>query len=294
MTYDLYIGDRLFSSWSMRGWLMLEKFNLPYRSHMIGLYSGTMAQDMEPLAPARLVPALHLPDGTVVGESLAMAETLAERHPDAGLWPSDAAARATARWLCAEMVAGFSALRGECAMQLRNVWQGFTPSEAILSDLERIETLWAHARSVSGADRGPLFGAYSLADVFYTPVAARIVGYGLAVSEANRAYCMELLSDPLVRQWRAMGLTVEYDTFPYAQDLPSSPWPVGGVSAAKPVSGGPSVNAVCPYSGKPVTEFLELDGQCWGFCNPFCRNKTVADPEAWPKFAAMRAAVNDS
>lgn len=294
MTYDLYIGDRLFSSWSMRGWLMLEKFNLPYRSHMIGLYSGTMAQDMEPLAPARLVPALRLPDGTVVGESLAMAETLAERHPDAGLWPSDAAARATARWLCAEMVAGFNALRGECAMQLRNVWQGFAPSGATLSDLERVETLWAHARSVSGADQGPLFGAYSLADVFYTPVAARIVGYGLPVSEVNRAYCLELLSDRIVRQWRAMGLTVEYDTFPYAQDLPSGPWPVGGVSAAKPVSGGPSINAACPYSGQPVTDFLELDGQCWGFCNPFCRNKTVADPEAWPKFAAMRAAVNDS
>ena len=87
---------------------MLEKFNLPHRSHMIGLYSGTMTQDMASLAPARLVPALRLPDGTVVGESLAMAETLAEHRPDAGLWPSDSAARATARWLCAEMVAGLA------------------------------------------------------------------------------------------------------------------------------------------------------------------------------------------
>ena len=93
MTYDLYIGDRTFSSWSLRGWLMLEKFGLPYRAHLVGLYSGTMAQDLAPLAPTRLVPALRLPDGTVVGETLAMAETLAERHPDAGLWPADPAAR---------------------------------------------------------------------------------------------------------------------------------------------------------------------------------------------------------
>ncbi|NOD76602.1 glutathione S-transferase [Ruegeria sp. HKCCD4332] len=294
MTYDLYIGDRLFSSWSMRGWLMLEKFNLPYRSHMIGLYSGSMKQDMEPLAPARLVPALRLPEGTVLGESLAMAETLAERHPDAQLWPEDPAARATARWLCAEMVAGFSALRGQCAMQLRHVWKGFVPSSGTLADLERIETLWAHARRISGAQDGPLFGTYSLADVFYTPVAARIIGYGLPVSEANRAYCLDLLSDPAVRQWRAMGMTVQYDPFPYPQELSSMPWPVGGDSNAKPVSGGPSLNEACPFSGRPVADFLELDGQCWGFCNPFCRDKTVADPGAWPKFTALRASVNDS
>ena len=103
MTYDLYIGDRMFSSWSLRGWLMLEKFGLPYRTNFIGLYGGTMAQDMAELAPARLVPTLRLPDGTVVGESMAMGETLHERHPDAGLWPADPAARATARWLASEM-----------------------------------------------------------------------------------------------------------------------------------------------------------------------------------------------
>ncbi|WP_170333438.1 glutathione S-transferase [Ruegeria arenilitoris] len=294
MTYDLFIGDRLFSSWSMRGWLMLEKFDLPYRSHMIGLYSGTMAEDMSALAPARLVPALRLPDGMVVGESLAMAETLAERHPETGLWPTDPAARATARWLCAEMVAGFTALRGECPMQLKHCWQGFDPSPETLADLNRIETLWAHARAVSGAESGPLFGYYSLADVFYTPVAARIIGYGLPVSDANRAYCVELLADTPVRQWRAMGLTLTYDPFPYALDLPSLPWPIGEPSDARPVEDGPSVNAKCPYSGKPVTHFLELDGQRWGFCNAFCRDKTVADPGAWPKFTAMVSAVNDS
>ncbi len=294
MTYDLYIGDRLFSSWSMRGWLMLEKFSLPYRTHMIGLYSGTMAEDMKPLSPARLVPALRLPDGTVVGESLAMAETLAERHPTAGMWPQDLAARATARWLCAEMVAGFAALRGQCPMQLQHCWLGFEPSSETLSDLNRIETLWNHARDVSASTSGPLFGAYSLADVFYTPVAARIIGYGLPVSDASREYCLDLLSDPSVRQWRAMGLTVRYSPFPYPQNLEAQSWPIGGVSNASCAKDGPSINDACPYSGKPVSDFLDLDGQRWGFCNPFCRDKTVADPDAWPKFVAMRQAVNDS
>ncbi|WP_170385933.1 glutathione S-transferase [Ruegeria atlantica] len=294
MTYDLFIGDRLFSSWSLRGWLMLEKFGLPYRSQMIGLYSGTMAEDMKPLAPARLVPALRLPDGTVVGESLAMAETLAENHPEAGLWPQDPSARATARWLCAEVVAGFNTLRAECPMQLLHCWQGFTPSPETRADLERIETLWAHARAVSVSETGPLFGEYSLADVFFTPVAARIIGYGLPVSEANKDYCLELLSDPRVRQWRAMGMTVTYDPFPYALDLPSMAWPIGSQSGARPIEGGSSVNDACPYSGKPVSHFLELNGQRWGFCNQFCRDKTVADPDAWPKFTEMASAVNHS
>lgn len=225
MTYDLYIGDRLFSSWSLRGWLMLEKFGLPYRTNMIGLYSGTMAEDMAPLSPARLVPALKLPDGTVVGESLAMAETLAERHPDAGLWPQSAASRAAARWLCTEMVAGFHGLRDQCPMQLLQCYEGFAPAEQTLTDLARIETLWSYARSVSGAQEGALFGAYSLADVFYTPVAARIVGYGLPVSRDSQRYCTFLLQDPVVKSWRDAALTVTYDPFPYPTGLPTREWP---------------------------------------------------------------------
>lgn len=225
MTYTLYIGDRMFSSWSLRGWLMLEKFSLPHQVQLVGLYSGTMAQDLAPLAPARLVPTLRLPDGTVVGETMAMAETLSERHPEAGMWPQDPAARATARWLSAEMAAGFGALRSECPMQLRHVWQGFAPSAPVLKDLDRIETLFAHARKISGHSTGPLFGDYCLADVFYTPVAARIIGFNLPVSESTRSYCMALLDDPAVRAWRALALQVQYDPDPYPQDLAQLPWP---------------------------------------------------------------------
>lgn len=225
MTYDLYIGDRTFSSWSLRGWLMLHKFDLPYRTHMVGLYSGAIAQDMATLAPARLVPALRTPEGDVVGESLAMAETLAERHPESAMWPADPSARIRARWLCAEMVGGFSALRGGCPMQLAHVDADFEPSETILQDLARIETLWAFAREK--AMDGPwLFGAYSLADVFYAPVCARVAGYGLPVSDVAQDYCKTTLRDPAFRQWREEGLKVTYNPFPYPPVRRSEPWPV--------------------------------------------------------------------
>ncbi|MFC4216850.1 glutathione S-transferase [Pseudophaeobacter arcticus] len=227
MTYELYIGDRMYSSWSLRGWLMLEKFAIPHNIHLVGLYAGTMAQDMAHLAPARLVPTLKTDQGLVIGESLAMGETLAEHFPTAGLWPRVPDQRATARWLVSEMVAGFSALRGDCPMQLSHVWTGFTPSQAVLADLARIEELFAHARKISGAQEGYLFGSYSLAEVFYTPVAARIIGYDLPVSAATRAYCELLLSDPAVLKWQALAREVTYDPEPYLQDLDRAAWPIG-------------------------------------------------------------------
>lgn len=225
MTYDLFIGDRTFSSWSLRGWLMLEKFNLPYRSHPVGLYRGTMAADLAALAPARLVPTLRTPEGVVIGESVAIAETLAERHPDAGLWPADPAARATARWLCAEMASGFGALRSACPMQLQHVNDGFAPGDAVRADLERIETLWNHAATFRDG-KGPwLFGTYSLADAFYAPVCARIVGYDLPVTKAARAYCKTTIADPAFKAWRVEGLKTTYDPFPYDMGVPTRPWP---------------------------------------------------------------------
>lgn len=288
MTYDLFIGDRTFSSWSLRGWLMLRKFDLPHRTHMVGLYTGTMAADLADLAPARLVPVMRDADGIVVFDSLAMAETLAERHPNAGLWPEDPAARALARSITAEMHAGFSALRGDCAMQLQHQWQGFTPSDAVRADLDRIETLWSLARTRHG-DGGPwLFGRYSLADAFYAPVAARIAGYALPVGETARAYVDTTLTDPAFRQWRAMGLTKTYDPFPYPQPLDTAPWPGPAPVPARAVDSGTPENTACPYSGDPVTHLMETGGRVFGFCNAFCRDKTVADPDAWTAFTALR------
>lgn len=226
MTYELFIGDRSFSSWSMRGWLMLRNFGLPFRSHMVGLYSGTLADDLSALVPARLVPVMRMPDGIVIGDTLAMAETLVERHPDVGFWPQDPAARALARWLAAEMHSGFAALRGECPMQLLHCYCGFTVSASVRADLDRIETLWSLARDRHGCDGQWLFGRYTLADVFFAPVAARIAGYRLPVGAEASAYVAAQLADPAFREWRDKGLKVTYKPQPYALDLPVEPWPV--------------------------------------------------------------------
>ena len=229
MTYDLYIGDRAFSSWSLRGWLMLEKFGLPHRTHMVGLYTGTMAEDLADLAPARFVPVMRDDTGIVIGDSLAMAETLAERHPEAGLWPEDPAARALARWIVAEMHSGFGALRSDCPMQLLAGLRGFSPSNTVRTDLARVEALWALARKRHGQGDGQdgpwLFGAYSLADVFYAPVAARIAGYGLPIGPEARRYVATCLSDPAFLAWREAALEVSYDPVPYEMGLPRAPWP---------------------------------------------------------------------
>ncbi|MBT2129704.1 glutathione S-transferase [Aliiroseovarius lamellibrachiae] len=286
MTYDLYIGDRTFSSWSLRGWLMFVNFDIPVNTTLVGLYSGTMAQDLAPLAPARLVPVMRTPDGVVVGDSLAMGETLAERHPEADLWPTDPAARAMARWMTSEMHSGFNALRGDCPMQLLGVVQDFTPSDAVLADVARIEDLWARARAEHGTDGPWLFGTYSLADVFYAPIAARLAGFGLDVNDTTQAYIDTQLNDPAFRRWRALGLTITYDPVPYIEGRPLGPWPGPTPRAAHPAQ-GPSVNHTCPYSGDPVTDYLAMDGKIWGFCNPTCRDKTVNDPEAWPAFMKM-------
>ena len=224
MTYDLFIGDRTFSSWSMRGWMMLKTFDLPHNVHMAGLYDGTMAEDLAALAPARLVPVLRLPDGTVVGETMAMAETLAERHPDLHLWPKDPKARATARWFAAEMASGFSALRSACPMQLLHVYEDFD-AEPVRPDLARLETLWRHADTLkSGGDW--LFGTWSMADVFFAPVAARVVGYDLPAAPIVRNYCDRMIQTPAFKVWRAEGLKVSYDPVPYAMPLPKRAWPV--------------------------------------------------------------------
>ncbi len=227
MQYDLFIGDRTFSSWSLRGWLMLHKFQIPHHLHMVGLYSGTLDRDLAPLAPARLVPVLRTPQGDIIGESLAMAETLAERHPKAGLWPADPALRARARWLCSEMATGFSALRSECPMQLAHVVQGVAPSPALMADLARLDQIWSAARQLAAPVAvGPwLFGRYSLADVFFAPVAARIIGYDLPIAAAHAGYVQAHITDPAFQTWRQAGLLRRYDPFPYYPTHATSPWP---------------------------------------------------------------------
>ncbi len=295
MTYVLAIGDRSYSSWSLRGWLSFARFGIPVTVQEGRLYSPEIgAMLAREFGGARTVPALRVeePGGAfALWDTLAMAETLAERHPERGLWPEAPAARAMARALAAEMHSSFSALRGACPMNLRRCYVGFAASDAVLADLARIEALWAMARAAHGTAEPWLFGAYSLADVFFAPVAARIATYGLPVGEAAAAYAAAHLADPAFRAWRAQGLSDPVPQPVYDLDLPERDWPGPRPLPARAVAGVQAINAACPFSGRPVEadSLAEVDGRVIGFCNPGCRDKVVADPEAWPAAMALLA-----
>lgn len=286
MTYDLAIGDRTYSSWSLRGWLPFAKWDIPVRCHTARLYTDELPALLKDFAPARLVPAMKT-DGMVVFDTLAIAEWLAESHPEKHMWPADPGLRAIARSITAEMHSGFTALRAACPMNLAHAWIGFEPSDAVLADCARVEALWSWALEASG---GPwLCGAYSLADVFYAPVAARFATYALPRGAQAEAYIAQHLEDIAFRKWRAMGRAENHHQPTYDMPLDKAPWPGPTPLKATAVPTGSSVHDLCPYSGKPVTDFLSLNGETYGFCNAFCRDKTVADPEAWPEFMALVA-----
>ena len=287
MSYELAIGDRAYSSWSLRGWLLFDAFGIPVNCRTARLYTDELPNLLASFVPASTVPVMRTPDGAVVPETIAIAEELASRHPQAGLWPAVPKARAVARVLAAEMHAGFTALRSHCPMNLRASYTDCTPTDTVLADLARLEKVWAWARAETGATGDWLCGDYCAADAFYAPVASRIATYNLPISTAAMAYVRAHLAHPSFRRWRAMGLVDGADQEFYRRDYPRRPWPGPVPLSARPVDGTHAENTACPYSGKPVTDVLEIQGRRIGFCNAFCRDKTVADPEAWPKFIAL-------
>jgi glutathione S-transferase len=290
MTYTLAIGDRAYSSWSLRGWLLFDAFGLPVRCRSARLYTEALPALLAEFPPARTVPVMRTPDGMVVPESIAIAEELASRHPGAGIWPADPRARAVARVLVAEMHAGFSALRSHCPMNLRVSYQDCAPPEAVLADLARLERIWAWAQAETGSTGPWLCGAYSAADAFYAPVSSRIAGYNLPVSAAAAGHVAAQLAHPSFRRWRAMGMVDGADQEFYRRDYPRRDWPGPAPLPARALQDADPAeaeNALCPYSGEPVRHLLQIGPRRFGFCNAFCRDKTVADPEAWPAFMAL-------
>jgi glutathione S-transferase len=286
MTYDLVIGDRAYSSWSLRGWLLFDAFGIPVKTISARLYTDELPTLLRQFHPGKTAPTMRTPDGVVVPETIAIAEELASRHPEAGLWPAHPMARAVARVLAAEMHAGFGALRSYCPMNLRVSYTDCAPPPEVLADLARLEVIWDWARDQTGSDVW-LCGDYSAADVFFAPVVGRIAGYNLPVSDRAHAYVQAHLAHPSFRRWRAMGMVDGADQDYYRRDYPRRDWPGPTPLHAQAVEGTEAENTACPYSGKPVTHVLELGGRRFGFCNAFCRDKTAADPEAWPAFMAL-------
>ncbi|MGI8839590.1 MAG: glutathione S-transferase family protein [Caulobacteraceae bacterium] len=205
---EILIGDKVWSSWSMRPWLALKRTGAPFSETMIRLHALTTHDEaLAAGSPSGLVPVLK--DGeTTVWDSLAICEYLAEKFPAARLWPADASARALGRSAAAEMHSGFHSLRGECSMDLA-LRTTLTLVEATASDVRRVVALWA---ALLGRFGGPfLIGEWSIADAFFTPVATRFRSYGVRLSDYGDlgpagAYSERLLETPEFLEWEKAAL----------------------------------------------------------------------------------------
>jgi glutathione S-transferase len=198
----LYTGNRNYSSWSLRGWLAVKLSGEPFEEVHVPLTGGSNPE-WRAFSPSRRVPVLH-DGGAVVWDSLAIAEYLAERHP--GMWPQDRIARAWSRSACAEMHSGFTHLRNDMTMCIRERLDVRPWTDALRGDIARVVELWTEGRERFGAGGAFLCGAFSLVDAFYAPVAFRFRTYEVSLSGVAAAYHAALLAHPFVAEWERAAL----------------------------------------------------------------------------------------
>lgn len=206
MTLKLVIGNKNYSSWSMRPWLALRANNIAFEEVFIPLYTGD-ADKQRILGFSRAGKVPTLIDGDVtVWDSLAIIEYLAERFPEAGLWPEHRADRAHARSISAEMHSGFMALRNECPMNLHRPVREVALSQDARANIARIQETWLDCRERHGR-RGPfLFGSFGAADAMFAPVVYRFRSYAIEVAPKVQAYMDAVLALPAVEEWTQAGL----------------------------------------------------------------------------------------
>jgi glutathione S-transferase len=204
-TCTLIIGNRNYSSWSLRGWLATCLSGIAFETELVRLSEPGSHAELLRHSPAGRVPVLKH-DERVIWDSLAIIEYLAELRPQAGLWPADADARAMARSIAAEMHAGFAALRANMPMNLRKDLSGKGRGPGVVEDIERIGAIWREACSRFGRDGPFLFGRYCAADAMYTPVAARFRTYGVELDPTCQAYVDAVLAWPAFLAWQEAAL----------------------------------------------------------------------------------------
>ena len=204
--YTLYIGNKNISSWSLRPWLVMKTAKLAFGEVLIPLRKAQTSADIKAHSPSGKVPALKIEENgasRTVWDSLAICETLAERHPEARLWPEDAAARAEARSIVAEMHSGFPDLRRVLPMDLavRHPTPPF--DDAVQAQIARIVAMWQSVLDRYGKSSGFLFGHFTIADAFYAPVATRFETYDVHLPAMAQAYTQRILAMPAMREWEA-------------------------------------------------------------------------------------------
>lgn len=200
----LIIGNKNYSSWSLRPWLVLRKAGLAFEEVRIPLYLADSLEQTLRYSPTGKLPVLHHGD-IRVWDSLAVIEYVADTFPDAAVWPSDRKARAEARAVSAEMHSGFEHLRQDFPMNCRVHLSDVPYSEAVAEDIARIRAIWRDCRDRFGAGGPFLFGAFSAADAMYAPVVLRFESYGVAVGSVERAYMDAVLGLPELAEWIEAG-----------------------------------------------------------------------------------------
>ncbi len=199
----LLIGNRNYSSWSLRGWLALRAFGVPFEEELLLLNGERWKEILAERSPTGRVPVL-IDGDTIVPETLAIIEYIAELYPDRGVWPAGRRERAIARAVSSEMHAGFAVLRNHAPMNLRASYPGRVDLDAVAGDLHRLGTIWGDLLEASG---GPyLFGTFTAADVMYAPVATRIRTYELPVSDVSAQYVEAIYAHPSFQEWLAAAL----------------------------------------------------------------------------------------
>lgn len=199
----LLIGNRNYSTWSLRPWLVLRHFEIPFEDEVLQLSGPGWREAIAARSPTGKVPVLI--DGELaVPETIAIIEYLAEQFPDKAIWPVDREQRALARAAAAEMHAGFSALRNHAPMNLRASHPGKVDPDSVRKDLHRVETLWGGLLERSG---GPyLFGEFSAADAMFAPLATRLRTYDLPVSDVATRYVEAIYALPAFQEWLTLAL----------------------------------------------------------------------------------------
>lgn len=213
---ELIVGPRLFSTWSLRPWLVLRRAGAAFDTREVWYRTAAEKAELRRVSPSGFVPLLKV-EGETLWDSLAICEWAAERYPEAKLWPVDPVVRALARAATAEMHAGFAALRDLCGMgpdhPIAGEARSTAPSDPGLDrDLARLVVLWSQMRGRFGADGPWLFGDWSIADAFFTPVAARVRHYQIDLSAHGddgtaAAYAAALLAQPHFHEWEAAALS---------------------------------------------------------------------------------------
>jgi glutathione S-transferase len=201
--YTLVVGNKNLSSWSLRPWLALKTIGVPFEEIVVRLDQPETRASIKDHSPAGKVPILKIAEGsrsTIVWDSLAICETLAERHPDAKLWPDDPFLRARARSYAAEMHSGFPDVRQELPMDFARTLDTPDLSEGAQTQVRRIIESWTQALSENPG--GFLFGRFSIADCMYAPVVSRFMTYGIALPGTVQSYCSRMMELPAMRDWR--------------------------------------------------------------------------------------------